>query len=69
LLEAIVAAHHRGGQLVPTLPVAETDARYLRLAGTVTYGFALLSPSITPEAYWSRFQEPTNESTSTRSTR
>jgi acetylornithine deacetylase/succinyl-diaminopimelate desuccinylase-like protein len=23
--------------------------------GTITYGFALLSPSLTPDAYWSRF--------------
>jgi acetylornithine deacetylase/succinyl-diaminopimelate desuccinylase-like protein len=55
LLERIVAAHHPGGTLVPTLLPAQTDARYLRPAGTVTYGFALLSPSLTPEAYWSRF--------------
>jgi acetylornithine deacetylase/succinyl-diaminopimelate desuccinylase-like protein len=55
LLERIVAAHHPGGSLVPTLLPAQTDARYLRPAGTVTYGFALLSPSLTPDAYWSRF--------------
>jgi acetylornithine deacetylase/succinyl-diaminopimelate desuccinylase-like protein len=55
LLERIVAAHHPGGTLVPTLLPAQTDARYLRPAGTITYGFALLSPSLTPEAYWSRF--------------
>jgi acetylornithine deacetylase/succinyl-diaminopimelate desuccinylase-like protein len=55
LLERIVAAHHPGGTLVPTLLPAQTDARYLRPAGTVTYGFALLSPSLTPDAYWSRF--------------
>jgi acetylornithine deacetylase/succinyl-diaminopimelate desuccinylase-like protein len=55
LLERIVAAHHRGGSLVPTLLPAQTDARYLRPGGTVTYGFALLSPSLTPDAYWSRF--------------
>jgi acetylornithine deacetylase/succinyl-diaminopimelate desuccinylase-like protein len=58
LLERIVAAHHPGGTLVPTLLPAQTDARYLRPAGTVTYGFALLSPSLTPEAYWSRFHGP-----------
>ena len=55
LLERIVAAHHPGGTLVPTLLPAQTDARYLRPAGTVTYGFALLSASLTPDAYWSRF--------------
>ena len=55
LLERIVAAHHPGGTLVPTLLPAQTDARYLRPAGTVTYGFALLSPRLTPDAYWLRF--------------
>ncbi len=55
LLERIVAAHHPGGRLVPTLLTAQTDARYLRPAGTVTYGFALLSASMTPQVYWSRF--------------
>lgn len=55
LLERIVAAHHPGGTLVPTLLPAQTDARYLRPAGTVTYGFALLSPRLTPDEYWSRF--------------
>ena len=55
LLERVVASHHPGGTLVPTLLPAQTDARYLRPAGTVTYGFALLSPSLTPEEYWSRF--------------
>jgi acetylornithine deacetylase/succinyl-diaminopimelate desuccinylase-like protein len=58
LLERIVAAHHPGGTLVPTLLPAQTDARYLRPAGTVTYGFALLSPTLTPDAYWSRFHGP-----------
>jgi acetylornithine deacetylase/succinyl-diaminopimelate desuccinylase-like protein len=55
LLERIVAAHHPRGRLVPTLLTAQTDARYLRPAGTVTYGFALLSTGMTPQAYWSRF--------------
>jgi len=41
--------------LAPALLPAQTDARYLRPGGTVTYGFALLSPSLTPDAYWSRF--------------
>jgi acetylornithine deacetylase/succinyl-diaminopimelate desuccinylase-like protein len=58
LLERIVAAHHPGGTLVPTLLPAQTDARYLRPGGTVTYGFALLSPGLTPDAYWSRFHGP-----------
>jgi acetylornithine deacetylase/succinyl-diaminopimelate desuccinylase-like protein len=58
LLERIVAAHHPGGTLVPTLLPAQTDARYLRPGGTVTYGFALLSPRVTPDAYWSRFHGP-----------
>lgn len=55
LLQRIVAAHHPGGTLVPALLPAQTDARYLRPAGTVTYGFALLSPGLTPDEYWSRF--------------
>jgi acetylornithine deacetylase/succinyl-diaminopimelate desuccinylase-like protein len=55
LLEQITATHYPGGRLVPTLLTAQTDARYLRPAGTVTYGFALYSASMTPDAYWSRF--------------
>ena len=43
---------------MPALLPAQTDARYLRPAGTITYGFALLSPTLTPEAYWSRFHGP-----------
>lgn len=43
------------GRLVPSVLPAQTDARWLRPAGTTTYGFGLLSDRLTPREYWSRF--------------
>jgi acetylornithine deacetylase/succinyl-diaminopimelate desuccinylase-like protein len=34
---------------------AWTDASWLRRAGTITYGFGLLSETLTRAEYWSRF--------------
>ncbi len=55
VLEGLVADTHPGGMLVPSVLAAQTDARWLRPAGTITYGFGLLSDRITPQEYWSRF--------------
>ena len=55
VLEELVADTHPGGTLVPSVLAAQTDARWLRPAGTITYGFGLLSDRITPREYWSRF--------------
>ena len=41
--------------LMPSLASGTTDARYLRPAGVVTYGFGLLSKKVSPAEFWSRF--------------
>lgn len=41
--------------LLPSLASGTTDARWLRPAGVVTYGFGLLSRKVTPTEFWSRF--------------
>jgi acetylornithine deacetylase/succinyl-diaminopimelate desuccinylase-like protein len=55
VLEGLVADTYPGGRLVPSVLPAQTDARWLRPAGTTTYGFGLLSDRLTPREYWSRF--------------
>jgi acetylornithine deacetylase/succinyl-diaminopimelate desuccinylase-like protein len=42
-------------QLLPSIASGTTDARWLRPAGVVTYGFGLLSRKVTPAEFWSRF--------------
>ena len=42
-------------ELLPSLASGTTDARWLRPAGVVTYGFGLLSRKVTPAEFWSRF--------------
>jgi acetylornithine deacetylase/succinyl-diaminopimelate desuccinylase-like protein len=42
-------------ELLPSLASGTTDARWLRPAGVVTYGFGLLSRKVTPTEFWSRF--------------
>ena len=42
-------------QLLPSMASGTTDARWLRPAGVVTYGFGLLSKNVTPADFWSRF--------------
>ena len=42
-------------ELLPSMASGTTDARFLRPAGVVTYGFGLLSRSVTPSEFWSRF--------------
>jgi acetylornithine deacetylase/succinyl-diaminopimelate desuccinylase-like protein len=41
--------------LLPSMSSGTTDARYLRPAGVVTYGFGLLSSKITPAEFFARF--------------
>jgi acetylornithine deacetylase/succinyl-diaminopimelate desuccinylase-like protein len=41
--------------LLPSMASGTTDARWLRPAGVVTYGFGLLSRKVTPGEFWSRF--------------
>jgi acetylornithine deacetylase/succinyl-diaminopimelate desuccinylase-like protein len=47
-----------GSQLLPSVLCAQTDARWLREAGTITYGFGLLSERLTADEYWQRFHGP-----------
>ena len=42
-------------ELLPSMASGTTDARWLRPAGVVTYGFGLLSRKVTPGEFWSRF--------------
>jgi acetylornithine deacetylase/succinyl-diaminopimelate desuccinylase-like protein len=42
-------------QLLPSMASGTTDARWLRPAGVVTYGFGLLSHRVTPADFWARF--------------
>lgn len=42
-------------RLLPSMASGTTDARWLRPAGVVTYGFGLLSRKVTPAEFWSRF--------------
>ena len=41
--------------LLPSMATGTTDARWLRPAGVVTYGFGLLSRNISPTEFFSRF--------------
>ena len=42
-------------ELLPSIASGTTDARWLRPAGVVTYGFGLLSRKVTPAEFWARF--------------
>ncbi|HUP87049.1 MAG TPA: M20/M25/M40 family metallo-hydrolase [Acidimicrobiales bacterium] len=42
-------------ELLPSMASGTTDARWLRPAGVITYGFGLLSHKVTPADFWSRF--------------
>ncbi|MEA3077138.1 MAG: hypothetical protein QOF60_2046 [Actinomycetota bacterium] len=41
--------------LLPSMASGTTDARFLRPAGVVTYGFGLLSNKVSPGEFWARF--------------
>jgi acetylornithine deacetylase/succinyl-diaminopimelate desuccinylase-like protein len=55
VLADVTSSAHHGAELVPAMLAAWTDASWLRGAGTITYGFGLLSGSMTRGEYWSRF--------------
>jgi acetylornithine deacetylase/succinyl-diaminopimelate desuccinylase-like protein len=58
LWESMARAAQRAyptAELLPSMASGTTDARFLRPAGVVTYGFGLLSRSVTPTEFWSRF--------------
>lgn len=55
VLADVTSSVHHGAELVPAMLAAWTDASWLRGAGTITYGFGLLSESLTRGEYWSRF--------------
>lgn len=54
-LARVAGRAHPGAQLLPSVLAAQTDARWLRPAGTITYGFGILDTTITPDEYWGRF--------------
>ena len=54
-LAARTQAAFPGAELTPGIIVGGTDARYYRERGTVAYGAALFSPSVTFESFGSRF--------------
>ena len=58
LWDAMARAAQRAypeAELLPSMASGTTDARWLRPAGVVTYGFGLLSRKVTPSEFWSRF--------------
>ncbi len=55
VLADVTRSVHDGAELVPAMLAAWTDASWLRGAGTITYGFGLLSETLTRGEYWSRF--------------
>jgi acetylornithine deacetylase/succinyl-diaminopimelate desuccinylase-like protein len=55
VLASVTDRAHEGATLVPAMLAAWTDASWLRPAGTTTYGFGLLSESLSPDEYWARF--------------
>jgi acetylornithine deacetylase/succinyl-diaminopimelate desuccinylase-like protein len=55
VLAEVTSSVHHGAELVPAMLAAWTDASWLRGAGTTTYGFGLLSETLTRAEYWSRF--------------
>ena len=55
VLADVTSSVHHGAELVPAMLAAWTDASWLRGAGTTTYGFGLLSETLTRAEYWSRF--------------
>jgi acetylornithine deacetylase/succinyl-diaminopimelate desuccinylase-like protein len=55
VLADVTSSVHHGAELVPAMLAAWTDASWLRGAGTIAYGFGLLSETLTRAEYWSRF--------------
>jgi acetylornithine deacetylase/succinyl-diaminopimelate desuccinylase-like protein len=55
LLERVTRRTYPEANLVPRLTAGGTDARFFRGKGAVAYGFGLFSPSVSFEAFASRF--------------
>lgn len=55
VLQSVTADLLGGARLLPSVLAAQTDARWLRPAGTTVYGFGLLNPALDPSDYWARF--------------
>jgi acetylornithine deacetylase/succinyl-diaminopimelate desuccinylase-like protein len=53
--ERLVAAAAPGATLLPRITAGGTDATFFRDAGSVAYGFGLLSPAVTYDEFSSRF--------------
>ena len=53
--ERLVAAAAPGATLLPRITAGGTDAGFFRDAGSVAYGFGLLSPAVTYDEFSSRF--------------
>jgi acetylornithine deacetylase/succinyl-diaminopimelate desuccinylase-like protein len=53
--ERLVAAAAPGTTLLPRITAGGTDATFFRDAGSVAYGFGLLSPAVTYDEFSSRF--------------
>jgi len=54
-LQRLVAAAAPGATLLPRITAGGTDATFFRDAGSVAYGFGLLSPALTYDEFSSRF--------------
>jgi acetylornithine deacetylase/succinyl-diaminopimelate desuccinylase-like protein len=54
-LQRAVRRAHPSGRIAPTLFTGATDGRYLRRLGVPVFGFGVLSASLDPATYWSRF--------------
>ena len=50
-----MAAAEPGATLLPRITAGGTDAGFFRDAGSVAYGFGLLSPAVTYDEFSSRF--------------
>jgi acetylornithine deacetylase/succinyl-diaminopimelate desuccinylase-like protein len=55
VLERLVADAHGGAGLLPRITAGGTDAGWFRRRGSVVYGFGLMSPELSYEAFSSRF--------------
>jgi acetylornithine deacetylase/succinyl-diaminopimelate desuccinylase-like protein len=54
-LRRAVCRAHPDGRLAPMLFTGGTDGRHLRALGVPVFGFGLLSATLDPATYWSRF--------------
>jgi acetylornithine deacetylase/succinyl-diaminopimelate desuccinylase-like protein len=54
-LGRVVEGFYPGATLLPTMTTGGTDARFFRAKGSIAYGFALFSPSVTFEDLSTRF--------------